>query len=55
MVTREFRSWDQSMEVPKWQLKKTGEIWLITFDNGGNSVIRPNTKFKFRIDDGEWL
>lgn len=55
VVTGDFRSWDQSMEVPQWQLKKTGEIWLLTLDNDGYTIIRPNTKFKFRIDDGEWL
>ena len=55
VVTGDFRSWDQNMEMPQWQLKKTGEIWLLTIDNDGNLVIRPNTKFKFRIDDGEWL
>ena len=54
-VTGEFRNWDQDMEDPMWQLKKTGEQWMLTIDNSDYQVVQPNTKFKFRIDDGEWL
>ena len=55
VVTGEFRNWDTSMDMADWQLKKTGEIWLLTIDNEDYKVVRPNTKFKFRINDGEWL
>ncbi len=55
VVTGEFRSWDQSMDMPQWQLKKTGETWLLTIKNPDYKVIRPNTKFKYRINDGDWL
>ena len=55
VVTGEFRGWSQDMDDAAWSLKKTGEIWLLTFDNAQFSVIKPNTKFKFRINNGEWL
>lgn len=53
VVTGEFRKWDQDMT--QWQLKKTGQQWLLTFDNTDFKVIKPNQKFKFRTDNGEWL
>lgn len=54
-VTGEFRNWDQSLDPEEWKLKQTGEQWLLTIDNTDFQVVKPNTKFKFRIDDGEWL
>lgn len=54
-VTGEFRGWDASTAPSEWDLKKTGEQWMLTFDNTDFSVIKPNTPFKFRINDGEWL
>lgn len=55
VVTGEFRNWDTNMNVPEWTLKKNGDTWLLTFDNTGFAKIQPNTKFKFRINDGEWI
>lgn len=55
IVTGGFRSWDNSMSVDPWGLKKTGAQWLLTIDNTDFSVLEPNTPFKFRINDGEWL
>ena len=55
VVTGEFRNWDQNMDDVQWQLSKTGEQWLLTFDNSEYTVIAPGSKFKFRIDNGEWL
>ena len=52
-VTGEFRN--QNTDDPNWQLKKTGEQWLLTVDNTDFSVIQPNTKFKYRMNDGDWL
>ncbi|MBR6687041.1 MAG: hypothetical protein IKL69_06530, partial [Paludibacteraceae bacterium] len=55
-VTGDFRGWDASTEVGEWELKKVGEQWMLTFDNVDESVIKPNTGFKFRINnDGQWL
>ncbi|MDW3193243.1 MAG: alpha-amylase family glycosyl hydrolase [Cytophagales bacterium] len=54
-VTGEFRNWDQSLDPEEWKLKQTGEQWLLTIDNSDFAIVKPNTKFKFRIDDGEWL
>lgn len=54
-VTGEFRNWDQSLDPEQWKLKQTGEQWLLTIDNTDFAIVKPNTKFKFRIDDGEWL
>ncbi len=53
-VTGEFRDWDQDLSKTEWMLKKTGEQWLLTVDNTDFSLVKPNTKFKFRIDEGEW-
>lgn len=55
VVTGEFRSWDQNMDIPQWELKKTGSQWLLTIDNTDFAIVNANSKFKFRIDDGEWL
>ncbi|MEM9326075.1 MAG: alpha-amylase family glycosyl hydrolase, partial [Bacteroidota bacterium] len=54
-VTGEFRNWDASSTPGPWDLKKTGTQWLLTIDNTNFSTVKPNTKFKYRIDDGEWL
>lgn len=56
-VTGEFRNWDAEMKSETWMLKKntSGDFWQLTFDNSDNKVIKPNTKFKFRINNGEWL
>ncbi len=55
VVTGQFRNWDQNMEDPQWQLKKTGSQWLLTLDNENYTLLKPKTKFKFRIDNGEWM
>ncbi len=55
VVTGEFRNWDQNMNDPDWELKKTGSYWALTFDNTDFKVINPGSKFKFRINDGDWL
>lgn len=54
-VTGEFRGWDASADKKEWFLKKTGQQWLLTIDNTDFAVIKPNTPFKYRVDDGEWL
>jgi len=54
-VTGEFRNWDQNINASEWELKQTGEQWLLTIDNTDFSIVKPNTKFKFRINNGEWL
>lgn len=54
-VTGEFRNWDQNLEAPEWQLKKTGDQWMLTIDNTDFNTVKPNSKFKFRVDDGEWM
>lgn len=55
VITGEFRSWSQDLNDNQWLLAKTGNVWTLTVDNVDNSIVKPNTKFKFRIDDGEWL
>jgi len=55
VVTGAFRGWDQNMNVPQWDLKKTGSQWVLTFDNENLGFIASNTPFKFRINDGEWM
>jgi len=54
-VTGEFRNWDSKTERSPWELKKTGQQWLLTISNSDFSVVRPNSKFKYRIDQGEWV
>ncbi|PWJ40787.1 pullulanase/glycogen debranching enzyme [Sediminitomix flava] len=54
-VTGEFRGWDADMDNQEWQLKKTGEAWMLTIDNADFGKIKPNTEFKFRVDDGAWI
>ncbi len=55
VITGEFRNWDQNMEDPDWLLHKSGELWLLTIDNTDFSIISPQSTFKFRINDGEWM
>ncbi len=54
-VTGAFRNWDASTESTEWDLKKTGDQWLLTIDNTDFTIMKPNTKFKYRMNDGEWL
>lgn len=54
-VTGEFRNWDASTEAGEWELKKTGRQWMLTFDNKDYAKIKPNSAFKFRINDGDWI
>lgn len=55
VITGEFRNWDTNMNAPEWTLKKSGDTWLLTIDNTDFQVIKPNTKFKFRINNGDWV
>ncbi len=55
VVTGEFRGWSQDMNDEQWNLQKTGNAWLLTIDNTDFAIVKPNTKFKFRVDDGDWL
>jgi pullulanase len=55
VITGAFRDWDQSMDTPEWQLKKTGNYWTLSIDNTDFQLIQPNSTFKFRVDEGEWL
>jgi len=55
VVTGAFRSWDAAMDDSLWQLRQTGELWVLEIANAGFATIQPNTKFKFRINEGEWL
>ncbi|MCQ2369521.1 MAG: alpha-amylase family glycosyl hydrolase [Paludibacteraceae bacterium] len=54
-VTGEFRSWDASTTDTKWDLKKVGNQWVLSFDNTDESVIKSNSQFKFRTNDGDWI
>ena len=54
-VTGEFRNWDQSLDIKDWELEKTGQQWLLTIDNAEFSIVQANTKFKYRINTGDWL
>ncbi len=54
-VTGEFRNWDMNTDAPEWMLSKTGQQWILTLDNTDFQVVKPNTKFKFRTNDGEWM
>ena len=54
-VTGEFRNWDGGTETSDWDLSKTGDQWLLTVSNPDYDVIRPSSKFKFRINDGQWM
>ncbi len=54
-VTGAFRSWDTKMDNPSWQLKQNDDLWLLSIDNDDYKIIQPNTKFKFRTNEGEWM
>ena len=54
VVTGAFRNWDIAMS-DEWALKKSGDTWLLTINNADFSIIEPNSKFKYRINDGEWV
>lgn len=54
-VTGEFRGWDASTTETKWDLKKVGNQWVLSFDNTDEAIIKSNSQFKFRINDGDWI
>ncbi|MFK7808911.1 MAG: alpha-amylase family glycosyl hydrolase [Saprospiraceae bacterium] len=54
-ITGEFRNWDTALDQPQWELKKTGEQWLLTIKNQNFDVVNQNSKFKFRINEGDWI
>lgn len=54
-VTGEFRDWDGSTKTKKWDLKKKDTLWTLSIRNKDLATVKPNTKFKFRINQGEWM
>ncbi|TKG94975.1 pullulanase [Puteibacter caeruleilacunae] len=54
-VTGEFCGWNKDMDDSARLLKKTGEQWLLTVDNVDFTFIKPNTKFKYRTNTGDWM
>jgi pullulanase/glycogen debranching enzyme len=54
-VTGAFRNWDTNLDVTEWELKKVGSLWLLAVYNADFSRIKPNSPFKYRINEGEWL
>ncbi len=54
-VTGKFREWDASIDNDAWQLKKANDLWLLTKNNSEHKTIQPNTKFKFRMNGGDWM
>lgn len=54
-VTGQFRNWDTTMDDSLWQLHQTWELWVLEIANVDFATIQPNTKFKFRINTGEWM
>ncbi|NNE35678.1 MAG: hypothetical protein HKN13_10600, partial [Rhodothermales bacterium] len=56
VVTGEFRGWTHDLDSDEWKLKRhESGVWRLAVDNEDYSVIPPNSTFKYRIDDGEWL
>ena len=54
-VTGAFRNWDTGLDAKEWELKKEGTLWQLAIENKGFSKIKPNTPFKYRINEGEWM
>lgn len=56
VVTGSFCNWSQDMTDKKWQLsiEKNG-IWTKKIYNPNFDMIKTNTSFKFRVNDGKWL
>ena len=54
-VTGQFRSWDKNMDNPFWQLNHIDDLWILSVGNKEYKMIQPGTKFKFRINNGEWM
>jgi hypothetical protein len=56
VVTGSFSNWSQDMGDKKWQLiKEKNGIWTKKVYNPNFEMIKTNTSFKFRINDGKWL
>lgn len=55
IVTGSFRGWSKDMEEPQWNLKPTGDLWTLSFDNTDFAQIPAGSQFKFRVDNGKWL
>ena len=54
-VTGEFRGWDGSTDNEAWFLAKTGNQWFLTISNADVAALQPNSSFKYRIDNGDWM
>ena len=56
VVTGSFCNWNQDMADRKWQLnKEKNGVWTKKIYNPNFEMIKTNTSFKFRINDGKWL
>lgn len=54
-LTGAFRNWDDDLNKKEWQLQRDGENWLLSISNPDFSMISPNSPFKYRINQGEWI
>ena len=58
LLEGEMRGWDHNMQEVAWQLQRVdgkGGIWVLAVPNPDFAKIKPQTAFKYRVDDGAWL
>lgn len=58
LLEGEMRGWNHDMEETAWQLQRRNRetgLWLLAVPNPEFGKIKPQSAFKYRIDDGAWL
>ncbi len=58
LLEGEMRGWNHDMEDAAWQLQRnlgTADLWSLDIPNAEFTKIKPQSAFKYRIDDGAWL
>ena len=58
LLEGEMRGWNHDMDDSAWRLKQDPSdpnLWLLRLLNPEFAKTAPQTQFKFRIDEGEWM
>lgn len=52
----DFNNWGNNLNPNKWiMVRQMGNFFTLRIYNPNFEIIKPNTEFKFRIDNGKWL
>jgi pullulanase/glycogen debranching enzyme len=58
LLEGEMRGWNHNMDDAAWRLRRDSRddnLWSLAVLNTGYANVKPQSAFKYRIDDGAWL